>query len=127
MDAPHECAGVGAEHSGCPGASNLPAPEHTLLLAQLQLHELNSGTLGPVANKATKILVTYRQQCPHLQIPHATPRHQALTQGGLSGTRHARHLLPDTVPFLGGPASLQPLHTSLPSPRDPVHTHTPAC
>lgn len=55
------------------GASNLPAPEHTLLLAQPQFRELNSGTLGPVANEATKILVTYRHQRPHLQIPQPLP------------------------------------------------------
>lgn len=38
-----------------------------------------------------------------------------MAHGGLSD------LLVDTVPFSEGPASLQPLHPSLPSPQDPAY------
>lgn len=103
------------------GGSDLLAPEHTLLLAQTRLCELSSGTPGPVANKATKILRHLEASCRQQPLTSGSPTpppSQAVAHGGVSD------LLADTAPFSEGPASLQPLHPSPQGPASPSLLNT---
>ncbi|XP_049632285.1 AP-4 complex accessory subunit tepsin [Suncus etruscus] len=113
-DASHECVQMRVLSAlAALGGSDLLAPEHTLLLSQTRLRELSSGTPGPVANKATKILRHLEASCRQQPLTSGPPS-QAVAHGGLSD------LLADNVPFTEGPTSLQPLHPSLPSPQGPA-------
>ncbi|KAG8507517.1 AP-4 complex accessory subunit Tepsin [Galemys pyrenaicus] len=90
------------------GGSDLLAQEHVLLLARPRLQELSVGSPGPVTSKATKVLRHFEASCgqrPPAPRPVASPEPAAACRG-------PSDLLADAVPFLGGPASLQPLSST---------------
>ncbi|XP_054449350.1 AP-4 complex accessory subunit tepsin [Pteronotus mesoamericanus] len=99
------------------GCTDLLSPEHILLLARPRLQELSAGRPGPVTHKATKILRHLEASCrqrPPARRPLPEPSPEATSCGGPSD------LLTDAVPFPGGQAFLQPLSSTLWSPKDPT-------
>ncbi|XP_059527482.1 AP-4 complex accessory subunit tepsin isoform X1 [Myotis daubentonii] len=114
---PGECAQMRALGAiAALGCTDLLAQEHMLLLARPCLRELSAGSPGPVTSKATKILRHLEASCRQhaaARRPQAEPNPAATRVG-------ASDLLTDAVPFAGGPASLQPLSSTLLSPRGPA-------
>ncbi|KAM9750124.1 AP-4 complex accessory subunit tepsin isoform 2-T2 [Dama dama] len=95
------------------GCTDLLSQERVLLLARPRLQELSAGSPGPVTNKATKILRHFEASCrqwPPARRPPAEPSPAAARVG-------PSDLLTDTLPFTGGQAFLQPLSSSLFSPK----------
>ncbi|XP_053767752.1 AP-4 complex accessory subunit tepsin [Desmodus rotundus] len=97
------------------GRTDLLPQEHILLLARPHLQKLSAGCPGPVTNKAAKILrhfeASCRQHCP-AQRPLFEPGPETPCVG-------PSDLLTDAVPFAGGQAFLQPLTSTLLSPKAP--------
>nr|KAF6297130.1 TEPSIN adaptor related protein complex 4 accessory protein [Myotis myotis] len=98
------------------GCTDLLAQEHMLLLARPCLRELSAGSPGPVTSKATKILRHLEASCRQ----HAAARRPQAEPNPATTRVGASDLLTDAVPFAGGPASLQPLSSTLLSPRGPA-------
>ncbi|XP_054987724.1 AP-4 complex accessory subunit tepsin isoform X2 [Sorex araneus] len=122
LDGPEECAQMRVLSAlSSLGGSDLLSTEHVLLLARPRLHELGSGTPGPAATKATKILRHLEAACrqrPPAPGPPGPPSHAA-ARGGLCD------LLADAVPFSRDPSLPSPQSPAPPAPPAPMDSREP--
>ncbi|XP_039332334.1 AP-4 complex accessory subunit tepsin isoform X2 [Saimiri boliviensis] len=98
------------------GSADLLPQEHILLRTRRQLQELSMGSPGPVTNKATKILRHLEASCG--QLPPA--RGTSAEPGPTAALPGPSDLLTDAVPLTGSQRFLQPLSSTVVSPRSPA-------
>ncbi|XP_006886385.1 PREDICTED: AP-4 complex accessory subunit tepsin [Elephantulus edwardii] len=106
------------------GSADLLSQEHMLLLARPRLQALGTGSPGPVASKATKILRHFEASCRPQPPPWGLPAEPgpAVPQDARACTHD---LLTDTAPFSGSQLPVQTLSPSLLHPAGtapPGHT-----
>ncbi|XP_077022313.1 AP-4 complex accessory subunit tepsin isoform X2 [Tamandua tetradactyla] len=92
------------------GAADLLAQEHILLRSRPRLRELSTGSPGPVANKATKILRHLEASCRPGPPPQRLLAESSALGPAVSNTcAGSSDLLTDVEPFPGDQTFLQPL------------------